>query len=49
MIKTQIASTKRRLMWHLLAGELAEHRGDVAGVLSHLLLDGLLHSRGNAT
>lgn len=28
---------------HLLAGELAEHRGDVAGILGHLLLDGLLH------
>lgn len=34
---------------HLLAGELAEHRGNVAGILSHLLLNGLLHSRGDAT
>lgn len=30
---------------HLLAGKLAQHRRDVAGVLSHLLLDGLLHGR----
>lgn len=34
---------------HLLAGELAKHRSYVAGILSHLLLDGLLHSRGDAT
>lgn len=34
---------------HLLAGELAEHRGDVAGVLSHLLLNGLLYSRWDST
>lgn len=34
---------------HLLAGKLAEHGGDVASILSHLLLDGLLHSRGDAT
>lgn len=33
---------------HLLAGKLAEHWGDVAGVLRHLLLDGLLHSRWDA-
>ncbi len=34
---------------HLLAGKLAEHGGDVASILSHLLLDGLLHGRGDAT
>lgn len=31
------------LVRNLLAGKLAEHGGDVAGILSHLLLDGLLH------
>lgn len=33
---------------YLLAGELAEHRGDVAGVLGHHPADGLLHGGGNA-
>lgn len=36
------------LYGYLLAGELAQHRRDVAGILSHLLLDGLLHSWGDA-
>lgn len=36
-------------MWsYLLAGELAQHRGDVAGVLGHHPADGLLHRGGDA-
>ena len=33
---------------HLLAGELAQHRGDVAGVLGHHPADSLLHGGGDA-
>lgn len=36
------------LVVHLLAGKLAEHRGYVAGILRHLLLDGLFHSGWDA-
>lgn len=61
MIAGKEAVRLRRILWaelawcvqvsvgHLLAGKLAEHGGDVASILSHLLLDGLLHSRGDAT
>ena len=33
---------------YLLAGKLAEHRRDVAGILSHLFLNGLLHCMGDS-
>lgn len=47
-----MAPVKR--MWapfgtHLLAGEAAEHGGDVAGVLRHHLPDGLLHSQRDSS
>ena len=43
-----LSSWRVRLRTYLLAGELAEHRGDVAGVLGHHPADGLLHRGGNA-
>ena len=43
-----LSSWRVRLRTYLLAGELAEHRGDVAGVLGHHPADGLLHGGGNA-